>query len=68
MINDTPSLLPVAPLLETLSHIADRLESTQDLDVAVQGYEEAVIIGRQLHNALHHTEQRIEQLDKDNPW
>ena len=67
-MTETSPPLPIAPLLETLSEIANRVESTQTLDVAIQGYEEAIFIGRQLHEALHHTEQYIQQLDKDNPW
>lgn len=60
--------LPIAPLLETLKEIATRVESTQALEVAIQGYEDAVAIGRQLHVALNQTEQRLILLDKDNPW
>lgn len=55
-------------LFNELKQIAETMETTQDLDLAMASYERAVCVGKLLHDTLQLTQQKIKVLSKDAPW
>jgi|GEM_PF-5599575 len=55
-------------LFNELKQIAETMESTQDLDLAMASYERAILVGKSLQAGLQVAQQNIKILNKEAPW
>ncbi len=55
-------------LFNELKQIAETMESTQDLDLAMASYKRAILVGKSLQAGLQVTQQNIKILNKEAPW